>query len=374
MKIKKLITSESVGPGHPDKICDQISDLVLDECLKQDKNSRVACEVFASNRLIVIGGEITTKAYVDVVQCAWSVLKPLGYTENDFTIMSNINKQSPEIANKVNLASEKFGAGDQGIVFGYACNETKQLLPLTYVMSNEILETLFNMIKAKKIKGIKFDMKSQITIDFSNEKTPILDTVVLSVQHDANMSLKTLSKTLKEKIILPIVKKYKLNENFSCFVNHGGSFVVGGPIGDTGLTGRKIIVDSYGSIAHHGGGAFSGKDYTKVDRTGCYFARYIAKNIVAAKLAKKAEVQLSYYIGATKPLSIYIDTFNTNLIDLEKIYQSVEKSFNFDLYNIVETLKLREPNYSKTSVFGHFTKNFTWEKLDKVEDLKKNAR
>lgn len=370
MEFKKIITSESVGRGHPDKICDQISDGVLDECLKQDPEARVACEVFAHNRLIVIGGQITTKGYVDVVKIAWKIVKSLGYSENDFSIISNINSQSADIAAQVTKKNKKIGAGDQGMVFGYACNETKQYLPLSIVLSHELLQLLDKCIIDKKIPYCKFDMKSQVSIDYSKKK-PKIDSIVISVQHKDKVDLTKLRNDVKKFVILPILKKYKLNTNCDMFINKNGKFIIGGPIGDTGLTGRKIIVDTYGSIAHHGGGAFSGKDPTKVDRSGAYFARYIAKNIVAAHLADEVEVQLSYCIGDPLPLSIDIRTFGTNKYPMDKINKAVANSFDFDLYNIIKNLKLKQPIYSKTSVFGHFGKDqLPWEKLDKVKTLR----
>lgn len=371
MKNKLIITSESVGSGHPDKICDQIADAVLDECLKQDINARVACEVFAHNRLIVIGGQITTRGYVDVVKVAWNVLKPLGYEENDFSIISNINKQSEDIANLVTKKNKKLGAGDQGMVFGYATNETKEYMPLSIVLSHELLKQIEKLIKNRKLSYCKYDMKSQVSVIY-NDKKPIVDSVVISVQHTNNTDLSKLRRDITNLVIKPVLKRYKLNTNCKLFINKNGKFVIGGPVGDTGLTGRKIIVDTYGSVAHHGGGAFSGKDPTKVDRTGAYFCRYIAKNIVAAKLADKCEIRLSYCIGEPKPISIYVDCFGTNKISINKIYKSIEKIFDFDLYNVIRNLNLQKPIYSKTSVFGHFGKTgLSWEKTDKVQALRK---
>ena len=330
-----LITSESVGIGHPDKICDQIADHVLTQCLKYDKNSRVACEVFASNHLIVIGGEITTKAYVDVIKLAWEVLLPLGYNENDFTILSNINKQSPEISQHVNKR-RSFGAGDIGVVYGYATNETAEYLPLTYVLASRFLFKINELTKQKKLPGANFDTKCQVTCFYDENNKPVgIDTVIISLQHKKDANLPKLFDEVKKLAIYPIVDEYKLNKDFKVIFNNGGSFIVGGPFGDTGLTGRKLMVDTYGTIGRHGGGAFSGKDYTKVDRTGAYIARYIAKNIVAAKLADRCEVQMCYNIGAELPESMNIDCFNTNKVSIEKIYQIVGKVFDLNLsYNI----------------------------------------
>ncbi|XQP54856.1 MAG: methionine adenosyltransferase [Mycoplasmoidaceae bacterium] len=371
MQNKLIITSESVGSGHPDKICDQIADAVLDECLRQDKEARVACEVFAHNRLIVIGGQITTKGYVDVVKVAWNVLKPLGYEENDFSIISNINKQSEDIANLVTKKNKKLGAGDQGMVFGYATNITKEYMPLSIVLSHELLKQVEKLIKNGKLSYCKYDMKSQVSIVYNGRK-PAVDAIVISVQHTEETNLTKLRKDITNLVIKPVLRRYHLNTNCKLYINKNGKFVIGGPVGDTGLTGRKIIVDTYGSIAHHGGGAFSGKDPTKIDRTGAYFCRYIAKNIVAAGFADRCEVRLCYCIGEPKPISMYIDCFDTNKIAINKIYKAVEKTFDFDLYNIIKSLNLQSPIYSKTSVFGHFGKTgLSWEKLDKVQALRR---
>lgn len=372
MQNKLVITSESVGSGHPDKICDQIADAVLDECLKQDPQARVACEVFAHNRLIVIGGQITTTAYVDVVQQAWKILKPLGYEENDFSIISNINKQSDDIAHLVDKADpKKLGAGDQGMVFGYATNITKEYMPLSIVISHELLKQIEKLIRNGKLSYCKYDMKSQTSISYVNRK-PTVESVVISVQHQANVNLDKLRTDIKKLVIVPVLKRYHLNTNCKLYINKYGKFVIGGPVGDTGLTGRKIIVDTYGSVSHHGGGAFSGKDPTKIDRTGAYFCRYIAKNIVAAKLADRCEVRLAYCIGEPKPMSMYIDCFDTEKVSINKIYRAVEKTFNFDLYNIIKCLKLQSPIYHNTSVYGHFGKDgLSWEKLDKVQTLRR---
>lgn len=368
-----LITAESVGIGHPDKICDQISDRILNECLKHDKNSHVACEVFASNHLIVIGGEITTQSYVDVVKAAWDVLIPLGYTENDFTILSNINKQSSDINSMVGQESDKIGAGDQGIVYGYATNETKEFLPLPYVLATKIVSNLNKLTRQNKIKGIKYDTKSQISVFYDEDMIPVgIDNIVVAVQHEPNADMKKIRKQIIDQILIPLANEYNMNTDFETHINEYGEFVIGGPFGDTGLTGRKLMVDTYGSIAHHGGGAFSGKDYTKVDRTGAYFARYIAKNLVAAKVADRIEIQLSYCIGNPKPLSMYIDCFNTNKYPLEKIYQVVGELFDTDIASVVKMFNLDTFDYTSTSVYGHFTeengKN-PWEKTDKQQEI-----
>lgn len=370
-----IFTSEAVGKGHPDKICDQIADLVLDKCLSQDKNSRVACEVMASNHLIVIAGEITTKAYVDVVKIAWEVLKPLGYDENDFTILSNINKQSSDIQHLVD-GGGNLGAGDQGIVFGYATNKNKQMIPLSFLLAQELVKTATDLIDKKIFKHAKYDMKSQVSVDWSKPRPKIVQ-MIMSIQHDKGTNLNVFRKFVINNIMKQVAKKHHLNTDFECFVNKGGEFVIGGPIGDTGLTGRKNIVDTYGGAAKHGGGALSGKDYTKVDRTGSYLARWIAKNIVGAKLADRCEIQLSFAIGQPKPVSMLIETFDTNKVSKDLIHEAVLKTFNFDLSHIIKELELDKPIYHQLSVFGHFGRddlNLSWEKLNKISQLKNNIR
>ncbi|WP_131613285.1 methionine adenosyltransferase [Mycoplasma todarodis] len=371
--LKKLFTSESVGAGHPDKICDQISDAVLDECLKQDPESRVACEVMASNRLIIIGGEITTKAYVDVVQAAWSVLSKLGYSENDFTVISNVNSQSPDINQGVDRAEGAIGAGDQGIMFGYATNETPELMPLPITLAHALVKRAETLRLKDEFKWAKSDIKAQVTIDYTSEK-PIIDTVLMSVQHTEDYDKDLFREFIIENIMKEVARQYKMNEDFTTLVNPTGKFVIGGPIGDTGLTGRKIIVDTYGGMGRHGGGAFSGKDYTKVDRSAAYAARWVAKNIVAAKLAEKAEIQLSYAIGVEQPVSLSLETFGTEKVEKDKILEAVQKVFDLSPRGIIESLKLKTPIYKKTSVFGHFGRTdyeFEWEKTNKINELKK---
>ncbi|ASD24816.1 methionine adenosyltransferase [Ureaplasma parvum] len=376
MKYKKIITSESVGAGHPDKICDQISDAILDECLAQDKNSRVACEVLACNRLIVIAGEITTHAYVDVVKTAWEIIKPLGYNENDFTIISNVNKQSVDIAQSVNKANKDLiGAGDQGIVFGYACDETPQYMPLTTVLAHELLKEIEKQRRNKEFVKIQADMKSQVSIDYSN-CMPVIETMLVSIQHDEDYNIEYFNKKVS-KIMDQIAIKYGLNTDFKKIINSSGRFVIGGPIGDTGLTGRKIIVDTYGGIGHHGGGAFSGKDPTKVDRSASYFARWIAKNVVAAKLAKQCEIQLAFAIGEPQPVAMFVNTFKTNLVDEKKIFEAINKSFNFDIKTFINDLELWTTKYLPVATYGHFGRddlNLSWEKLNKVQDLIKYSK
>lgn len=369
---KKLFTSESVGAGHPDKICDQISDAVLDKVLEKDKHARVAVEVMASNHLIVIGGELTTTAYVDTVDIAWSVIKDLGYSENDFTVISNVNSQSPDINQGVDKKNGEIGAGDQGIMFGYAVNETPELMPLPITLAHALTARAEKLRLAGKFPYAKSDMKSQVTIDYSGEK-PRIDTVLMSVQHDAKYKKSEFFNFIKKNIMEHVAKKYRLNTDFKVLINPTGKFVIGGPIGDTGLTGRKIIVDTYGGKGRHGGGAFSGKDYTKVDRSACYAARWVAKNIVAAKLADEVEIQLSYAIGVSKPISISIETFGTEKVEVEMIEKAVSQVFDLSPKAIISELKLNRPIYRQTATFGHFGRpdlNLPWEKINKVKELK----
>ncbi|EGZ31255.1 methionine adenosyltransferase [Malacoplasma iowae] len=372
MEFKKIVTSESVGAGHPDKICDQISDAILDECLKQDPNARVACEVMAANRLIVIGGEITTNCYVDLTKTAWGVLMPLGYSEEDFTIISNVNSQSPDISQSVIKNDGDIGAGDQGIVFGYATNETKNFMPLSINMANDLVKTLALVSKTQGYTFIKSDMKSQVSIDFTDNNNPKIVNMLMSVQHSEDYNVNDFE-TIISLVMDSIAKKYNMNLDFQKIINPSKKFIIGGPIGDTGLTGRKIIVDTYGGIAKHGGGAFSGKDGTKTDRSGAYYARYIAKNIVASGLCDKCEIQLAFAIGVKKPIAFYIDTFNTNKISEEKIYEIVKKVFNNSVSEIIDLFELRKPIYKNLATYGHFGReelNVKWEKLDKVEKIK----
>lgn len=372
MEFRKIITSESVGAGHPDKICDQISDAILDECLKQDPNSRVACEVMAANRLIVIGGEITTTGYVDLIKTAWGVLMPLGYSEEDFTIISNVNSQSPDISQSVIKNDGDIGAGDQGIVFGYATNETKNFMPLTINMANDLVKTLSIVSKKQSYSFIKSDMKSQVSIDYTDPKNPHIVNMLMSVQHSEDYNVEDFE-TIISLVMDSIAKKYGMNKDFKKIINPSNKFIIGGPIGDTGLTGRKIIVDTYGGIAKHGGGAFSGKDGTKTDRSGAYFARYIAKNIVASGLCDRCEIQLAFAIGVNKPIAFYIDTFNTNKISESKIYEIVKRVFNNSVSEIINMLDLRKPIYKNLATYGHFGRddlNVKWEQLDKVEIIK----
>ena len=373
---KKLFTSESVGAGHPDKICDQISDAVLDAILAQDENARVAIEVMASNRLVIIGGELTTTGYADVVQIAWKVLLKLGYKEDDFTIISNVNSQSPDINQGVDKANGEIGAGDQGLMFGYAINETPELMPLPITLAHALAERAETLRVNGEFKWSKSDIKSQVTIDYSGD-TPKIDTMLMSVQHAEDFNETEFKSFIENDIMKFVSNKYGLNDDFKFFINPTGKFVIGGPFGDTGLTGRKIIVDTYGGMGRHGGGAFSGKDYTKVDRSGAYAARWVAKNVVAAGFATEVEIQVAYAIGVSKPVSVSVQTFGTETIEIEKIENAINKVFDLSPGAIINDLGLKKPIYSETSTFGHFgreDKNFPWEKLNKVKELQEAAK
>ncbi|MBD5423253.1 MAG: methionine adenosyltransferase [Mycoplasma sp.] len=371
-----LFTSESVGKGHPDKICDQISDKILDEVLKSDPNARVAIEVMATNRLIVIGGELTTSTYVDIVKLAWEVILDLGYTENDFSILSNVHSQSPDINQAVDkTTSKEIGAGDQGIMFGFATNETPNYMPLPIVIAHELVKKC-EELRINNDSDIKSDMKSQVTIDYRNPSDIKIDTVVMSIQHGANIDNKLFEKKIIEKVVKPVVLKYfpNIKYDYKIYINPSGKFLIGGPIGDTGLTGRKIIVDTYGGAARHGGGAFSGKDYTKVDRSAAYAARWIAKNLVAANIASQIEIQLSYAIGLSKPISIDVETFGTSKLSNQEIIDIINKVFDLSPSGIIKDLDLKKPIYYQTSFYGHFGRDdldLPWERLNKVEEIKK---
>ncbi|WP_338971456.1 methionine adenosyltransferase [Spiroplasma endosymbiont of Panorpa germanica] len=378
--MKKLFTSESVSEGHPDKICDQISDAILDEVLRQDPNSKVACECFATTNFIVIGGEISTKAKVDYIQIARDVLQKIGYNDSSWgidsktcEILNKIEEQSTDIAMGIDQANDVIGAGDQGIMFGYATNEAANYMPLAIAIAHDLVYLATKLRKNGEFKDSRPDMKSQVTIDYTDQKNPKVDTILMSIQHNPDFNEAEFKKFVKEKIMNAIVvDKYMLNSDFKVLINPTGRFVIGGPQGDTGLTGRKIIADTYGGYARHGGGAFSGKDGTKVDRSAAYMARYAAKNLVAAGLADKLEIQLSYAIGIPKPVSIFIETFGTHSIPLEKIYEAVEATFDFSVSGIIKELDLRKPVFFNTSRYGHFgIQDCSWEKLDKVNQLKK---
>ena len=379
MKKFTYFTSEFVSPGHPDKVSDQISDAVLDACLKDDPNSRVACEVFCTTGLVVVGGEITTSTYIDVQDIVRKKIDEIGYRpgmgfDSNCGTLSCIHAQSPDIAMGVDIG----GAGDQGIMFGGAVRETEELMPLALVLSREILVKLTNMMKNNEITWARPDQKSQVTLAYDeNGKVDHVDSIVVSVQHDEDVSHDEIEKTVIEKVVKPVLKKYNLSsENIKYYINPTGRFVIGGPHGDTGLTGRKIIVDTYGGYFRHGGGAFSGKDPSKVDRSAAYAARWVAKNIVAAELADKCEIQLSYAIGIPKPVSIKVDTFGTSKVDEDKISEVVSKVFDLSPRGIEKALELREGNfkYQDLAAFGHIGRtdiDTPWERLNRVEELKK---
>lgn len=377
--MKKLFTSESVTPGHPDKLCDKIADMILDAYLKEDSTSRVAVEVCAHKNGIVVMGEVTSKAKIDFERIVRNTIIDVGYDNdnlgfngNNVKVSININTQSNDIAMGVNTSSDSklLGAGDQGMMFGYATDETENFMPYSIYLANKLSEKLYNAFKTKKIPYLRPDGKTQVTICYIDDVPKYVDTIVISAQHD-EIDLDTLRKDIKEKIIDKTIPKEMINENTKIYINPTGRFVLGGPIADSGLTGRKIVVDTYGGVCGHGGGAFSGKDYTKVDRSASYYARYVCKNIVASKICSKMELQVSYAIGMSKPVSLYINTYNTNKIPEDKILEIINKVFNFEPQNIINELELSKPIYHLTTCFGHFGKNnLPWEKLDKVEIIK----
>lgn len=387
--IKKLFTSESVSEGHPDKLCDRISDAVLDACLAIDPHSRTAVECMASRERIIISGEVTTTAKIDYEKIARDVTREIGYTSPEKGIGADsmdvevyITTQSPDIAMGVNdsLDSHSIGAGDQGIMFGYATDETENYMPLPIVMSHKLVRYATMLRKNGELKFARPDMKSQVTVDYSDENHPIINAVVFSCQHEPTIDIETLRKEIKEKVILPVIESFSfpMDENIQFFINPTGRFEIGGPKGDTGLTGRKIIVDTYGGSAPHGGGAFSGKDPTKVDRSAAYMARYAAKNIVASGLCKRCLIQLSYAIGVSEPVSIHLDTYNTETVSKDKILEALLDTdiFDFTPSGIIENFSLTHPTfkYQDLSAYGHFGRpdlNLPYEKLDKVDALKK---
>ena len=379
-KNRYLFTSESVTEGHPDKIADQISDAILDACIKEDAYSRVACETLTATGLVVIAGEITTKAYVDFQSLVRGVVASIGYDNalygfdsNTCAVISSINKQSGDIAMGVDTG----GAGDQGMMFGYACNENANYMPTPIFLAHKLCERLTEVRKNGTLPYLRPDGKSQVTVEYDANHKPVrIDAVVISSQHSETVSIEDLRADVLKHVIQAALPAEMLDENTSYHINPTGRFVIGGPMGDTGLTGRKIIVDTYGGMGRHGGGAFSGKDPTKVDRSACYMARYIAKNIVAAGLADRCEVQLAYAIGVAEPVSVLIDTFGTAKVDENKIADLVRANFKLTPKGIIESLNLRRPIYRKTAAYGHFGRNdadFTWEATDKAAALREQA-
>lgn len=375
-----LFTSESVSEGHPDKVCDQISDAILDDILKHDPTARVACETFCATGLVLVGGEITTKHYVDVPKVVRQVVEDIGYTKGEYrfdhhsiNVMSAINTQSPDIAMGVNTG----GAGDQGMMFGYATNETKEYMPMTLVYAHNLVKKLADIRKKhpKLMPYLRPDSKSQVTIEYGNDNKPKrVEAVVVSTQHDENISQKKIKDDIIKFVIKKVIPASLLDKDTKIHVNPTGKFVIGGPHGDTGLTGRKIIVDTYGGKAPHGGGAFSGKDPSKVDRSAAYAARHIAKNIIAAKLADECLIQVSYAIGVAQPVSIFVNTYGTGKVSDEKLADVIRKNIDLTPAGIMKRLDLRKPVYRNTAAYGHFGRNekgFTWEKLDLKDKLLK---
>ena len=393
---KRLFTSESVTEGHPDKICDQISDAVLDALLEQDPMSRVACETAITTGLVLVMGEITTNGYVDIQKIVRDTIREIGYDRSDYGFDANtcgvvvaLDEQSKDIAMgvdsslevKENVAKDEdlsIGAGDQGMMFGYASNETEEYMPYPISLAHKLTRQLTKVRKDGVLNYLRPDGKSQVTVEYDEEGRPIhLNAVVLSTQHDDNVTIKQLRKDVKKYVLDPVLPAEMVDENTKFFINPTGRFVIGGPNGDSGVTGRKIIVDTYGGYARHGGGAFSGKDCTKVDRSASYAARYVAKNIVAAGLADKCEIQLSYAIGVAEPTSIAVDTFGTGKLTEDEMVAMIRKHFDLRPAGIIKMLDLRRPIYKQTAAYGHFGRNdldLPWEKLDKVEVLKKYGR
>lgn len=397
MTNRRLFTSESVTEGHPDKICDQISDAILDAILAEDPNARVACETTVTTGLVLVAGEITTSTYVDIKGIVRDTVAEIGYTRGKYgfdaenlAVLVAIGEQSPDIAQGVDQALEAregsmtdadieaIGAGDQGLMFGYACNETPELMPLPISLAHKLARRLTEVRKSGELAYLRPDGKTQVTIEYDDNNVPVrVDTIVISTQHDEEATLEQIQADLKQIVIAPVVPSELLDSNTKYFINPTGRFVIGGPKGDAGLTGRKIIVDTYGGYARHGGGAFSGKDATKVDRSAAYAARYVAKNIVAAGLAERAEVQLAYAIGVAQPVSIAVDTFGTGKVKESQIVEWVRELFDLRPAGIIKMLDLRRPIYKQTAAYGHFGRtdlNVPWEQTDKADALRVKAR
>ncbi|MDU5273057.1 MAG: methionine adenosyltransferase [Finegoldia magna] len=386
-----FLTSESVTEGHPDKVCDQISDAILDAILKEDKDARVACETCSTTGLVMVMGEITTTSYVDIRSIVRKTLAEIGYDNADYgidartcAIITSLEEQSKDIAQGVDESEEykgnksdeydRYGAGDQGMVFGYATNETESGLPLPLELSHKLARRLATVRKEKILNYLRPDGKTQVTVEYENDAPKRIEAIVVSTQHDPDVDYEQLKEDIKREVILKIVDESMIDENTKFFINPTGKFVIGGPMGDAGLTGRKIIVDTYGGFCNHGGGAFSGKDPTKTDRSAAYFARYIAKNVVAAGLCDKCEVGFSYAIGVAKPISMFVNTFGTNKIEEEKIIQAINENFDARPKAIIDKLDLQRPIYREVASYGHFGRNdldLSWEKCDKAEALKK---
>jgi S-adenosylmethionine synthetase len=387
MSRRYIFSSESVGEGHPDKVCDTISDAVLDACLRQDKHSRVACETYAKSNVVIVGGEITTHGWIDFNRIVREAIRKIGYVNDDDifhadkVFISNIlTEQSPHIAQGVDARKAKGkktgeqGAGDQGLMFGYACNETHELMPAPIMFAHRLGRELTRLRKGGKFPWLRPDAKTQVSVIYDDGKPIAISNVVISTQHAADIEHREIEKFCIEKVIRKVLPKRMITAKTEFLINPTGRFVIGGPQGDTGLTGRKIIVDTYGGMGRHGGGAFSGKDPSKVDRSAAYMARYVAKNIVAAGLAAKCEVQFAYAIGHPHPVSVHVDTFGTNTVSETKIQRAVAKTFSFKPADIITQLDLLRPIYSKTTNYGHFGKNdkdLTWELVDKVKELRK---